>query len=201
MATHSSVLAWRIPGMGEPGGLPSIGSHRVGHDWSDLAAPMLHMIVSQDPQTVPGRSVLGTYDHGIPVFSSLNLAKLKCIHQNSSSVRIFSCFKHPSAGKHLDPQNLNIPSSILISSVRNKGKLLKGKFIHIFEIKVTDKNWSWGSYENMCLYYDHRDSGNISNRIANGMLWGRLSLTHSSSPTPFRHRIWTPQFDTTPVKW
>ena len=38
MATHSSVLAWRIPGMGEPGGLPSMGSHRVGHDGSDLAA-------------------------------------------------------------------------------------------------------------------------------------------------------------------
>ena len=38
MATHSSVLAWRIPGMGEPGRLSSMGSHRVGHDWSDLAA-------------------------------------------------------------------------------------------------------------------------------------------------------------------
>ena len=38
MATHSSVLAWRIPGTGEPGRLPSMGSHRVGHDWSDLAA-------------------------------------------------------------------------------------------------------------------------------------------------------------------
>ena len=38
MATHSSVLAWRIPGTGEPGGLPSLGLHRVGHDWSDLAA-------------------------------------------------------------------------------------------------------------------------------------------------------------------
>ena len=38
MATHSSVLAWRIPGMAEPGGLPSIGSHRVRHNWSDLAA-------------------------------------------------------------------------------------------------------------------------------------------------------------------
>ena len=34
----SGVLAWRIQGMGEPGGLPSMGSHRVGHDWSDLAA-------------------------------------------------------------------------------------------------------------------------------------------------------------------
>ena len=38
MATHSSVLAWRIPWTGEPGGLPSMGSHRVWHDWSDLAA-------------------------------------------------------------------------------------------------------------------------------------------------------------------
>ena len=38
MATRSSVLAWRIPGTGEPGGLSSIGSHRVGHDWSDLTA-------------------------------------------------------------------------------------------------------------------------------------------------------------------
>ena len=38
MATHLSVLAWRIPGTREPGGLLSMGSHRVGHDWSDLAA-------------------------------------------------------------------------------------------------------------------------------------------------------------------
>ena len=38
MATYSSILAWRIPGTGEPSGLPSMGSHRVGHDWSDLAA-------------------------------------------------------------------------------------------------------------------------------------------------------------------
>ena len=38
MATHSSVLAWRIPGTGEPSGLPSMGSHRVEHNWSDLAA-------------------------------------------------------------------------------------------------------------------------------------------------------------------
>ena len=43
MATHSSVLAWRIPGTGEPGGLPSIGLHRVGHDWSNLAAAVCYM--------------------------------------------------------------------------------------------------------------------------------------------------------------
>ena len=38
MATHSGILAWRIPGTEEPSGLPSMGLHRVGHDWSDLAA-------------------------------------------------------------------------------------------------------------------------------------------------------------------
>ena len=43
MATHSSVLAWRIPRMGEPGGRLSMGSHRVRHDWSDLAAPAAAM--------------------------------------------------------------------------------------------------------------------------------------------------------------
>jgi len=47
MATHSSVLAWRILGTGEPGGLPSLGSHRVGHDWSDLAAAAATLTISQ----------------------------------------------------------------------------------------------------------------------------------------------------------
>ena len=47
MATHSSVLAWRVPGTAEPGGLPSMGSHRVGHDWSDLAASFLTIHAAQ----------------------------------------------------------------------------------------------------------------------------------------------------------
>ena len=46
MATHSSVVAWRIPGTGEPGGLLSMGSHRVGHDCSDLAAKSLQMVIA-----------------------------------------------------------------------------------------------------------------------------------------------------------
>ena len=48
MATHSSVLAWRIPGPGEPGGLPSMGSHRVWHDWRDLAAAAAFLEKSED---------------------------------------------------------------------------------------------------------------------------------------------------------
>ena len=41
MATHSSILAWRIPGIEEPDGLLSMGPYRVGHDWSDLAAAVV----------------------------------------------------------------------------------------------------------------------------------------------------------------
>ena len=61
MATHCSVLAWRIPGMGEPGGLPSMGSHRVGHDWSDLAAAAAGGASAKEPacqcrrHKIPGR--------------------------------------------------------------------------------------------------------------------------------------------------
>ena len=51
MATHSSVLAWRIPGTVEPGGLLSMGSHRVGHDWSDIAAAAAF---SPKPHSHPG---------------------------------------------------------------------------------------------------------------------------------------------------
>ena len=46
MATHSNVLAWRILGTAEPGGLPSMGSHRVAHDWSDLAAAADYCLIS-----------------------------------------------------------------------------------------------------------------------------------------------------------
>ena len=48
MATHSSVLAWRIPGTGDPGGLLSMGSHRVGHEWSDAAACSCKRITFND---------------------------------------------------------------------------------------------------------------------------------------------------------
>ena len=66
MATDSSVLAWRIPVMGEPGGLPSMGLHRVGHDWSDLAVP------AANHQGSPGQ-----YDGGLAVAGAL---KVRLLH-------------------------------------------------------------------------------------------------------------------------
>ena len=59
MATHSSVLAWRIPGTGEPGGLPTMKSHRVGHDWNDLAATWEKKIWYRLP--LPPWCTYGTY--------------------------------------------------------------------------------------------------------------------------------------------
>ena len=47
MATHSSILAWRIPGTADPGGLPSMGSHRVWHDWSDLATAAALILIEK----------------------------------------------------------------------------------------------------------------------------------------------------------
>ena len=71
MATHSIVLAWRIPGMGEPGGLPSMGSHKVGYNWSDLAAAapavrLVFMVCIRVPQT--------------PVRTRLSKQSLICIY-------------------------------------------------------------------------------------------------------------------------
>jgi len=77
MATHSSVLAWRIPGTGEPGGLPSMGSHRVGHDWSDLAA-------AATPWTAARQASLS-------VASSWSLLKLMYIESVMPSNHLILC--------------------------------------------------------------------------------------------------------------
>ena len=84
MATDSSILAWRIPGAEEPGGLPSMGSHIVGHGWSDLAAaaelgragyknlaPILPSCVTQDKLTLTYKSVLSSGKRGLGAGSSV----------------------------------------------------------------------------------------------------------------------------------
>ena len=65
MATHSSVLAWRVPGTGEPGGLPSLGSHRVGHDSSDLAAAAAAAGYSVALLTQDDFTILGIYYYSV----------------------------------------------------------------------------------------------------------------------------------------
>ena len=71
MATHSSVLAWRIPGMGKPGGLLSMGSHRVGHDWSDL-----FLISSASIRSIPFlSSIVSIFILNVPLVSLIFLKK------------------------------------------------------------------------------------------------------------------------------
>ena len=78
MATHSSVLACRIPGMGEPGGLLSMGLHRVGHDGSHLtaAAESMLMHMEDEEEVVPGKSLLS--DSQAEVGKDQNLQGLWC---------------------------------------------------------------------------------------------------------------------------
>ena len=87
MATHSSVLSWRIPGTGEPGGLPSLGSHRVGHNWSDAAAANQYkQWVSEvaqscptlfDPMdcSLPGSSVHGIFQARVPKWVAIAFSR------------------------------------------------------------------------------------------------------------------------------
>ena len=79
MASHSSVLAWRIPGTGEPGGLPSTGWHRVRHDWSDLAA-IVYIHSSVDGH-------LGCF-HVLAIVNSTVLTLSACILLNSDFLQI-----------------------------------------------------------------------------------------------------------------
>ena len=89
MATHSSVLAWRIPGTGEPGGLPSMGSHRVGHDWSDLvAAAAEHAWVGDT------RQVYGSFNIGQTQIDFIQSHRFIYIHMPMISIQL-SVFPGP----------------------------------------------------------------------------------------------------------
>jgi len=96
MATHSSVLAWRIPGTGEPDGLPSMGSHRVRHNWSDLAAAHIsnhhtvclkHLqhyisIILAKKKKKGDALFLGGLSSSNPWVDNLGIYYLLCIHMN-----------------------------------------------------------------------------------------------------------------------
>ena len=107
MATHSSVLAWRIPGTGEPGGLQSMGSHRVGHDWSDLAAaaagfslekasPLAWKIPwTEEPrrlQSMGSRRVGHDWATSLSLFTS-------CIGEGNGNPLQCSCLENPRDGR------------------------------------------------------------------------------------------------------
>ena len=100
MTTHSSVLAWRIPGTGEPGGLPPVGSHRVGHDWGELAIAAARIVVKKKKKKFvlfsflripdPPVSTLRTQTH----FSSLGTLNFLSICLGIGSLNLQAATKH-----------------------------------------------------------------------------------------------------------
>ena len=92
MATHSSVLAWRIPGTGEPGGLLSMGSDRVGHDWSNLAAAAACNILSRIcvATGLIFKMLLGHFACSCPSYPSWHLAATTffTVHEDENSVHL-----------------------------------------------------------------------------------------------------------------
>ena len=100
MATHSSVLAWKIPGMGEPGGLPSMGLRSIGHDWSDLAVAMVGL------QTKPSIDLIGLFY----LTSEVMFKKIKQFSSNKFDVtKPTHSWRGRSAKKHSIPLNLTRP--------------------------------------------------------------------------------------------
>ena len=87
MAPYSSTLAWKIPGMGEPGGLLSLGLHRVGHDWSDLAAAaaaellsLTYVVTKQLPLNFSSGCSFTFYTVVPKNYSSTSSPTLHCVH-------------------------------------------------------------------------------------------------------------------------
>ena len=95
MATHSSVLAWRIPGTGELGGLPSMGSHRVGHICRDLAAAAaaaIESVLHKMEQLMSWQHLVITHIAFCLVVIIVFVKQLKSVHQTLSVC--LSCPNH-----------------------------------------------------------------------------------------------------------
>ena len=108
MATHSSVLAWRIPGTEEPGGLPSMGSHRVRHNWSDLAAAAAAAAAVAYPYMTTGKTIALTRQNFVGKEMSLlfsMLSRLVIAFLPKSKHLLISWLQSPSA-VILEPQKI-----------------------------------------------------------------------------------------------
>ena len=124
MATHSSVLAWRIPGMEEPGGLPSMGSHRVGHAWSDLAAAA--SLYNCSPQSTHHVISLLSSPVIAPVFKSKDCSLIAFASKTIS--KYWVCFNKVCSGERANPrQPLSIFHYYMVRMTQqaNLGKALK----------------------------------------------------------------------------
>ena len=107
MATHSSVLAWRIPGMAEPGGLPSVGSHRVRHDWSDLAAAAHKKIIN-----------IGKHLENLELFHNAGGNAKWCSYNGKAVWRVLKKLKNKTAERSINSTSI-YPKELKSQSQRN----------------------------------------------------------------------------------
>ena len=110
MATHSSVLAWRIPGTGEPGGLPSMGLHRVRHDWNDLAAVAAGAYLMRSKRVSYNWEDRGEANKGMDAANSLKVSGTIISHLCVSvCVWIPTQFSHSIMSNFLRPMDCSTP--------------------------------------------------------------------------------------------
>ena len=165
MATHSSVLAWRSPGTGEPDGLPSMGSHRVGHDWSDLAAaaaihshgsptcthvspypePPSHLPSHSIPLGCPRAPALGVLLHALTLHwsSILHMVIYTGVGDGQGGLACCDSWSH---------KELDTTEQLNWTELNWTIKFLKGRNTSIFSLGTTGL-WHWESKFSSQMYF------------------------------------------------
>ena len=127
MASHSSVLAWRIPGTGEPGGLPSMGSHRVGHDWSNLAAAAANSLIPVHSKLWKILQEVGIPDHLICLLRNLYAGQEATVRTGHGTTDWFQIGKGVRQGCILSPCLFNLYAEYIMKNAGWKRHKLESR--------------------------------------------------------------------------
>ena len=158
MATHSSDLAWRIPGMGEPGRLPSMGSHTVRHDWRDLAVAVAASLTCWSPITFTFSYLLRTFiSNALSQFSSVSQScPTLCDPMNRSTPGLpvhhqlleFTQTHGHQVGDAIQPSHpLSSPSSPALNLSQHQGLFQWVSSLHqvakVLEFQLQHQSFQW----------------------------------------------------------
>ena len=146
MAIHSSVLAWRIPGTGEPGGLPCMGSHRVGHDWSEFAAAAVAAASHRVAKAILRKKnkAKGIALSNFKLYYKSIVTKIMWSWHKNRPIDQWNIIKSPEINPHVNSQ--------LVYDKRTKNKQWgKGSFFHkcvgkTGQSHVKERNWTYTKF-------------------------------------------------------